>query len=771
MKWHDFDNLASLPDEFFDVEKFGPRRVHFIGIGGIGMSALAFVLASRGHRISGSDAYESAMLDKLREAGVLCAVGQREENLHLLGEPVEAVIFGSAIAPDNPERVAAQKHGNPEWHRAQLLAYFVNNAEFSIAVSGTHGKSTTSAMIAHILDRCGKNPTAILGAEYPPFGSNARIGDPDLIVVEADESDGSFTLLKPTVAVVTNVEPEHLENYDDSEDELWRAFKLFVSQSFIAVLNRDESVMFKRLNKGLSVTVSYALHEVKTLPELQSLHVGVPGVHNLSNALAALAVALDCGVPIEDIKRELANFYGVKRRFQKIGGANNIVIYDDYAHHPTEVESTLRAAKEFLARPVAVIFQPHRYSRTQQLGRAFGPSFEAADKVIITQLYSAFEEPIEGVSGRIVFDAVCEAFPEKRVLYAESLDEAKRFALEIVEPGDALFTMGAGDVSTLAPQLLDELQQRAHSRAPLRGVTEGEALARHTTMKIGGTAKYWFEPQSADELQAVLEWIEQRGLPLYVLGAGSNVIATDDGFDGAVFHLGKGFETWRVEGSTLVAGGAAMLPRLTHVALENDLGNFEWACGVPGSVGGSLWGNAGARGWNGSDFETRDIAADLQSLVAFERDGRRRVLSRDDIEFSYRKSSLGKLIVAQATFALKPLDAKQTQRHREAVKELLARRKATQPVNAACAGCIWKNPKIEKGEYSGCGAGALIEKLGLKGVRVGGAEVSEIHGNFIINTGNATGADVFNLIAQIEAEVLHATRVRLEREVRIMPSR
>lgn len=311
--------------------------------------------------------------------------------------------------------------------------------------------------------------------------------------------------------------------------------------------------------------------------------------------------------------------------------------------------------------------------------------------------------------------------------------------------------------STLEPKLEIEIQKSA------------EPIAKHTTMKIGGAAEVWLEPQSEDELQAALEWISRRGLQLYVLGAGSNVIATEDGFDGVVLHLGKGFETQRVESNKLIAGGAAYLPKLTHFALENNLANFEWACGVPGSIGGSVWGNAGARGWNGSDFETRDSAADLESLVVFERSGKRRVLSRDDITFSYRKSSLGDLIVTQATFALKPISDEQVKAHREVVKELLARRRSTQPVNAACAGCIWKNPKIEAGEFVGCaGAGALIEKLGLKEMKVGGAQVSAIHGNFIINSGGATAAEVFELIARVEEEVLRRAGVKLEREVRVL---
>ncbi|HEY0073166.1 MAG TPA: UDP-N-acetylmuramate--L-alanine ligase [Abditibacteriaceae bacterium] len=487
MRWRDFDKLPPLPPEFFHI----PRRVHFIGIGGIGMSALAFVLASRGHAISGSDVKESDTLKQLREAGAKIAIGQREENLDLAGAPCDAVIFSSAVAPDNPERVEAEKRNVPLWHRAQLLAYFVNTAKKSIAVSGTHGKSTTSAMVAHILTECGHDPTAILGAVYPPFGSNARIGDPDLVVVEADESDGSFTLLHPTVSVILNVEAEHLENYDDSEERLWEAFAMFVKQAREeVVLNEEDAELTQRLGDDNSIlytttaAVNSAVWASHLKPEsgktgyglcyagfrfpatddsdfVGEFSLGVPGLHNVSNALAAITSVWPLEVLLEDSAKALQSFHGTLRRFERKGEASGVLIYDDYGHHPTEVEKTLQAAKEFLNRRLLVIFQPHRYSRTQQLGAAFGPAFGAADEVIITQLYSAFEEPIEGVSGKIVYDAVQNSYPEKPVYYAETLAEAKRLALDKARPGDVILTMGAGDITTLGPQLLDALKSQS----------------------------------------------------------------------------------------------------------------------------------------------------------------------------------------------------------------------------------------------------------------------------------------------------------------------
>ncbi|HEX9995510.1 MAG TPA: UDP-N-acetylmuramate--L-alanine ligase, partial [Abditibacterium sp.] len=446
---------------------------------------------ARGHSVFGSDASDSAMLAQLREAGISCFIGQKAENV----DGAEAIFYSSAISPENPEFATATQNQIPAWHRSQLLAHFVNNAKTSIAVSGTHGKSTTSAMIAHILTECGQNPTAVLGAIYPPFGSNLRVGNPDLIVVEADESDGSFTLLKPTVAVVLNVEPEHLENYDESEEELWRAFEMFINGADAFVVNADDNQLNQRTNHlgysygfnhgslrainirseaGESQFVVRAQHsETKTIDADAKLRV--PGKHNVSNSLAAI-MSIDVASFSEGatvgpstlqgmsntrvLASKLETFAGTLRRFERKGEAKNIVIYDDYGHHPTEVRATLDAAKEFLNRPIAVVFQPHRYSRTLALHRDFGTAFESADKIIITQLYSAYEEPIEGVSGRMVFDAVRENYPGKAIYYAENLDEAKKIALEVLESGHALLTMGAGDITKLGPQILAELEAR-----------------------------------------------------------------------------------------------------------------------------------------------------------------------------------------------------------------------------------------------------------------------------------------------------------------------
>ena len=290
-----------------------------------------------------------------------------------------------------------------------------------------------------------------------------------------------------------------------------------------------------------------------------------------------------------------------------------------------------------------------------------------------------------------------------------------------------------------------------------------EPLSRHTTIKVGGPARVWVEPNSPAELREFLHLNRRIGAPLYILGAGSNVVPAAQGFEGAMLHLGKGFAYQRVEENRLSAGGAAYLPKLTHFANQNSLGNFEWACGIPGSVGGSLWGNAGARGFNGEHFESRDSAADFHGCVAFDRRGERVELARGDVKFAYRRSSLGELIVVEATFALRLLSPEQTARHKLAIRDLLEKRRNSQPVSAASAGCIWKNPALP-----GCaGAGALIEKLGLKSATVGGAQISSLHGNFLVNNGG-DAADVRALASHIEAQVKAQTGIELEREARFL---
>ncbi|HEY0073165.1 MAG TPA: UDP-N-acetylmuramate dehydrogenase [Abditibacteriaceae bacterium] len=338
-------------------------------------------------------------------------------------------------------------------------------------------------------------------------------------------------------------------------------------------------------------------------------------------------------------------------------------------------------------------------------------------------------------------------------------DSLQHFMMSLSDkPGDSAFDP-SNPFASAKPLLFLEEQGLAR---------RFEALGAHTTMKVGGRALWWAGPENEEQLRAVLQAAHETGVRLQLFGAGSNLVASDNDFKGLALKLGQGFVWHRIEDNRLVAGGAMMLPKLTHIANQNRLGNFEWACGIPGTLGGSIWGNAGARGFNGQGFESRDAGADLESLVAFDRAGNRHFLRRDEIEFSYRRSSLGELIVVEATFNLKPLSEDETRTHKEAITQLLKIRRETQPVNAASSGCIWKNPNLQDGPFAGCGAGALIEKLGLKGHTSGKAMISDIHANFIVNTGGATGDDVRALMASVEQIVLEEVGVRLEREARLL---
>ncbi len=478
MRWSELKELdaaSPLTAEFVDQA----TNWHVVGAGGIGMSALGHVLLARGCGVSGSDASTNAQTRALLEAGATIFQGHDAGNI----KGAQALVISSAISEDNPELVAAREANVPVFHRSQLLAALSNRAGVSVAVAGTHGKSTTSAMIAHVLCVLGANPTAILGAVYPPFGSNVHVGDPDLVVVEADESDGSFTLLRPAIGVILNVEPEHLENYDDDPQELWRAFESFAAGSQKTVLNGDGGLRkspFK--DDPLALFYSFSsgqliARNIRSTPGAMRFELffgsalcgefslPVAGRHNVSNALAAIGAVFlvrnsNSPLQLATFARALESFAGTLRRMERKGEANGVVVVDDYGHHPTEVLATLQGARDFYARPLTVVFQPHRYSRTQQLGREFGACFSPADRVIITQLYSAFETPIEGVSGRIVFDAARAALPDREILWAENLDEARDLVLARVQPGEAIVTMGAGDITRLGPMILEGLRAR-----------------------------------------------------------------------------------------------------------------------------------------------------------------------------------------------------------------------------------------------------------------------------------------------------------------------
>jgi UDP-N-acetylmuramate--alanine ligase len=444
----------------------GISSVHLVGIGGAGMSGIARLLLDRGIRVRGSDLKHSPLLVQLRASGARVAVGHDAGNL----EPVDAVIVSTAIPPNNVEVTEARRRGIPVYARAQVLAALMAERR-GVAVAGTHGKTTTTSMLAAILERAGADPTYLVGGDLNESGSNARSGNGDIFLAEADESDGSFLLLRPDVAVVTNVEEDHMDFYPDRE-AVEAAFATFCRRSRVVVGCGDDPGA-RRVMASVHGAVTYGEHPGNDV-RVENVRIGrdstgavvrfgdgsvevevaSPGRHYALNAAAALAAAREAGIDPSAGATALASFAGVRRRFEHRGIAGGAEFVDDYAHHPTEVSATLSAARAHGADRVVAVFQPHRYSRTASHWRPLGESLAPADVVVLTDVYGAGEVPMPGVTGKLLVDALLEVSPRTRAIYLPRRGDLAPFLAREVRDGDLVLTLGAGDITMVAEETL-----------------------------------------------------------------------------------------------------------------------------------------------------------------------------------------------------------------------------------------------------------------------------------------------------------------------------
>jgi UDP-N-acetylmuramate--alanine ligase len=450
------------------------QHIHFVGIGGVGMSGIAEVLLTLGYRVTGSDARRTETVERLERLGAKVYLGH--EGSHVEGAHV--AVYSSAVARDNVEVQAARQRGVPVIGRAEMLAELMR-LKYGIAIAGTHGKTTTTSMVAAVLGAGGFDPTVVVGGRVHGLGTNARLGQGEFLVAEADESDGSFLKLSPTIAVVTTVDAEHLDHYADL-DAIVAAFLAFVNKVPFygsAVVCLDDPNIQRMIPRIEKRVVTYGLEAGADLmarrlsfaemrSEFEAVHRGkplgavilqVPGRHNVLNALAAAAVGLDLEMPFAKIQTALASFAGVQRRFQIKGEAQRVLVVDDYGHHPAEIRATLAAAKAGFDRRVITVFQPHRYSRTQHLWNDFLTAFYQSDVLIVMDIYAAGEAPIEGVHARDLADGIA-AHGHREVLYLGG-DRAAivDYLCESTRAGDLVLTLGAGDVGQLGGELLKRL--------------------------------------------------------------------------------------------------------------------------------------------------------------------------------------------------------------------------------------------------------------------------------------------------------------------------
>jgi len=451
------------------------HRVHFVGIGGIGMSGVAEVLLNLGYAVTGSDLHESEVTERLRRLGAQVFVGHQEDNL--AANP-SVVVISTAVKYSNPEVLEARRRHIPVVPRAEMLAELMR-MKYGVAVAGSHGKTTTTSMIAAVLSTAGLDPTMVIGGRVHMLGTNAKMGQGDILVAEADESDGSFLLLSPTIAVVTNIDREHMDFYQTME-KLSEGFLYFINKipfyglAVLCMDNGNVQALVPKVRKrfatyGLSLDADFSAQDLQLKPagvEFTALHHGkplgpvrlhLPGRHSATNALAAVAVGHELEIPFSRVAEALGDFTGIHRRFEIKGEPQGITIIDDYGHHPAEIQATLEAIRDSWKRPLIVIFQPHRFSRTRDLFDDFLTAFEGADRLVLTEVYAAGENPIEGVTS----EALYQGIKRKGHMEVEFIPDKGQIVEQLagkLNPGDIVLTLGAGDIYKVGEALVEALK-------------------------------------------------------------------------------------------------------------------------------------------------------------------------------------------------------------------------------------------------------------------------------------------------------------------------
>ncbi len=453
------------------------RQVHFIGVGGIGMSGLAEILRTLEFDVSGSDMREGDTTRRLARLGVRIDIGHAAQNV----SNADVVVYSSAIPPTNPEMLQARAEGIPVITRAEMLAELMR-VKYGVAIAGSHGKTTTTSLVATLLRAAGHDPTVVVGGRMEALGTNARLGAGDMLVAEADESDGSFLRLTPTIAVVTNIDPEHLDFYGTHEN-LKTAFVEFIEKvpfyglAVLCLDHPDVQELLPRIRRrhvtyGLSPQADYSARNLshrgtvstfmayRRAEPLGTFALRMPGQHNVLNALAAIAVGDELEVPLDEMKEALATFGGVARRFSVVAEVGGVALVDDYGHHPAEVRATLTAARSAFPGKVIVAFQPHRYTRTEQLFDEFARAFNDADHVLVTDIYAAGEQPIEGIDAAALVRAIAEHGHRSVAYISDRADLAKQLA-HYAESGDGVIALGAGDINRVLSLVRAELERQA----------------------------------------------------------------------------------------------------------------------------------------------------------------------------------------------------------------------------------------------------------------------------------------------------------------------
>ena len=757
------------------------RRVHCLGVGGMGVAPLAIYLAEGGCTVSGED---DALSDE-----VAALLGRSRVAVGPMPAQVDRVVYSSAIPPSHPAYAAAVARGIPLVRRGEMLAEAVRGRKL-VAVCGAHGKTTTTAMLVTAL-RQAKFPAGhLVGGLYNDGIPPAAVGTNEWVVAEIDESDGTIDGFSPEITVVTNLDWDHPDHYREPA-ELEATFSALFRRTRVAILASDACPRSRRLLASLAGeagplsgrrlatfgrTGDFASSLVSEGAGMMTIRLGglfspaecavrASGEFNASNAAAALAAAQLMGVPPDG--QALAAYAGVRRR-QGVLFSGGPVVIEDYAHHPAEIRALLTSLRRRVAGRgrLIVVFQPHRFSRTAQFKAEFASALSLADRVHLLDVYPAGEEPVAGGASADLCAEMRRSAAQVPLSHFPGRGGQELFQTLSGEAGsdDLVIFVGAGDIDRLAREWL-EGRRPAAARTPrwdefadaMKGrlgpetkLRREEPLAKKTTLGVGGAARLYAEPAGAEDLRTLLAAASQRGIPVLVLGRGSNLLVPDGGVDGLVVAFSH--EAWsRFEpraGGRVWVGAGLRLKRLCGLAAAAGLAGFEFLEGIPGSVGGALRMNAGAMG--GWIF---DVVEEVQLMTS---GGEVKSLGRAGMHVDYRNCA-----ELRDAFALGALLRPAGEKSPEAISlqiDLHRKKRHESQPREPSAGCVFKNPP-------GDSAGRLIDASGLKGERVGDAEISPMHANFIINRGSATSADVIELIRRVRARVRGLQGVELEPEV------
>jgi UDP-N-acetylmuramate--alanine ligase len=754
--------------------------VHLAGICGIGMAGLAVHLAHRGLRVTGCDrSADSSIAAWLRERGIPVTGGHDPAHID---DATEILIFSPALPLSHPELEAARKRGVPILRRGEVLPLLLEGRR-SIAVAGTHGKTSTSTFIAQVLRFAGETPGFCIGGESAPLGGVADAGGGGSLIVEADESDGTLAGYAPEIAVITNIDRDHLEHFSGVED-LFACFETFAGRAKRVVYCNDDEPA-RRLGQACAQGTAYGL-SADAAVRAEDIEEGawsstyrlvlngrpagridlpVPGRHNVLNSLAAIAALLGWGLDLEAIRAGLARVELPRRRFERIIAHSDLMVISDYAHHPAEIAALVRTARGAGYRRIRAVFQPHRYTRTLALGADFPEAWRGTDELALVPVYAASEPPLEGGSiGDLYAHFRAAETGIGSVLLAQSVESVWAYWQVTRAAGDLFLIVGAGDVdrmvtwvrqawggtppafSSNSPDWVTEVERLPFESSRCR---RNEPLGLRTTLGVGGVADLWVDVGTERDLARLIRWSRERGVPLKILGGGSNVLVSDLGVRGIVARLAGGdFRRLRREGRQLIAGAAVPLSVLLGRSSEEGLAGLEFLEGIPGLVGGALWMNAGAWG---------DAVADrvvwVRALMA---DGREQVLTPAEVRFEYRRApGLAGAVAVEAAFELTSEERESIERRRN---EIAGRR--AWMTGLRCVGSVFKNPP---GDF----AGRLIEAAGLKGTRIGGVTMGPRHANvFTAGLGARTG-DVGAAIARVRMTVAARWGIELETEAAI----